>query len=385
MGALKLDTGPRAAPVAVLCALTAVALGLLTAVGAARGNGVTVLVHMSAQDPMSQLVQPSFSFVGGPSHYDGVYYYAIARDPLARGDAHELIDSASYRYGHPGYGWLAWVVGGGGRPGVVPAALLLVSLLGLGVAGAAASVLARDLGMSPWWGLSVALNPGLLFAVTVDGSETVGVALVFLTLLAWRRERWLTAGLAVAAGCFTKEPLVLVPAGLLVWEAAQWARRGRPERLFSRASAIVVGPLLYAVWLAYVGWTLLVFPFEQISQLDVPPGGWTNTLERAEALVLNGADAQVGMLTPALLVAASGALALGLIRAVRIRGPHDPIYALLVLIAVCSNWMVLLFPKDLFRTMAFTFALLPFVLAGLPDRKATPGDVTGSTTTAQLT
>ena len=43
------------------------------------------------------------------------------------------------------------------------------------------------------------------------------------------------------------------------------------------------------------------------------------------------------MLSPALQVAASGALALGLIWAVRIREPHDPIDALLVLIAVCSN------------------------------------------------
>ena len=61
------------------------------------------------------------------------------------------------------------------------------------------------------------------------------------------------------------------------------------------------------------------------------------------------------------------------------------VIALLVLIAVCSNWMVLLFPKDLFRTLALTFALLPFVLAGRADREAAPGDVTGSTTAARLT
>jgi len=318
---------------------------------------------------MAQQVRQPFSFVAGAAHYDGVYYYAIARDPLAQGQPHELIDSASYRYGHPGYGWLAWISSGGGRPGAVPAALLFVSLLGLGFAGAAASVLARDLGMSPWWGLSIALNPGLLFAISVDASETVGVALALLALLAWRRERWLTAGIAIAAGCFTKEPLVLVPAGLLVWEALQWARRGRPPALFLRAFAILAGPVLYAVWLAYVGWIFGIFPFEEINQLVGPPHGWTDTLSRARDLVTTGAEAQVGMLTPALLVAAAGALLLGFVRAVRVRESHDPVYTLLVLVAFCSNWIVLLFPKDLVRTMALPFALLPFVLGGQADRR----------------
>src|SRR4029079_12319050 len=198
--------------VPLLCTVTALVLGILTAAGTARGRGVTFLVHMSGQDPITQIVRQLFSFVAGASHYDGVYYYAIARDPLLQGQAHELIDSASYRYGHPAYGWLAWIWRGGGRPGAVPAALLAASLVGLCLAAAAASVLACDLGMSPWWGVSIALNPGLLFAVSVDASETVAVALTLLALLAWRRERWLTAGVAIAAGCLPKDPLVRVPA-----------------------------------------------------------------------------------------------------------------------------------------------------------------------------
>jgi len=339
-------------------------LGILTAAGTARGKGVTFLVHMSGQDPIAQIVRQPFSFVAGASHYDGVYYYAIARDPLVQGQAHELIDSASYRYGHPAYGWLAWILSGGGRPGAVPAALLAASLVGLCLAAAAASVLARDLGMSPWWGLSIALNPGLLFAVSVDASETVAVALTLLALLAWRRERWLTAGVAIAAGCFTKEPLVLVPAGLLVWETVQWARLGRPSTLSRRAAAIVAGPLLYALWIAYVGWEFTIFPFEQIHQLEAPPHGWNDTLARARDFVATGAYAQDGMLTPALLAATAGALLLGLARAIRVRAPHDPIYALLVLVALASNWLVLLFPKDLVRVIALPFALLPFVLGG---------------------
>src|SRR5207248_2841420 len=92
----------------------------------AYGRGVTALVHLSGGDPLSRLVTRSFSFVPGDAHYDGVYFYAIARDPLARGIAHKLIDSSAYRYGHPGYGWLAWLASAGGRPGAIPYALVLV-------------------------------------------------------------------------------------------------------------------------------------------------------------------------------------------------------------------------------------------------------------------
>ena len=102
--------------VPVLCATMAAALGLLVASATVRGHGVTLLVHMSANEPIAQLVPPPLSVVGRGAHYDGVYYYAVARDPLARGQAHELVDSASYRYVHPGYGWLAWIASGAGVP-----------------------------------------------------------------------------------------------------------------------------------------------------------------------------------------------------------------------------------------------------------------------------
>src|SRR5262245_8164115 len=108
------------------------AIGIGAAAAAAYGRGVTALVHLSTSDPAAQLAPRSFSFVPADAHYDGVYFFAIAHDPLARGAAHTLIDNGAYRYGHPGYAWLAWLVSAGGRPGAIPYALVLVSLLGLG-------------------------------------------------------------------------------------------------------------------------------------------------------------------------------------------------------------------------------------------------------------
>jgi hypothetical protein len=347
--------------VPAVCAAVAAACGLATAAAAADGHGATALVHMTSGESMTQLVPSGFWLDGPFAHYDGVYFYAIARDPLARGQAHHLLDLASYRYGHPGYGWLAWIGSGGGMPRAVPYALLVVSLLGLAIAGAAASMLARDVGLSPWWGLSVALNPGLLFAVSVDTSETVGLALALVAIVAWSRGRWLWAGVAIAAGCFTKEPLLLVPLGLLAWELVRFARGTRPSQIGRRVAALVTGPVLYAAWIAYCWWVFLVLPSSQINQLAWPLAGWVDTFHRAADMTQSG-DAQVGMATSALLVATGGLLALGLVRATRLVSPVDPVFAALAILAFCTNWLVLLYPKDLVRTMALPLALLPFVV-----------------------
>ena len=348
------------------CSAAAVAFGAGAAVAAAGGKGVTILVHMARTEPMAALVPRPFSFVQGGAHYDGVYFYAIARDPLARGRAHGLIDLAAYRYGHPGYGWLAWVASAGGQPRLVPYALLIISLLGLGVAGFAASGLARDLGLSEWWGLSVAFNPGLLFAVTVDTSEAVEIALALLIVLAWARGRWLWAGVGIAVGSFTKEPLLLFPLAIAVRECLRFAHGRRPSSPRARCSALVIGPILYGVWAIYCRHRLGVFSWTQVSQISWPFSGWVNTFQRAAAQTSTG-EYQVGMITTALLVSAAGLLALGLFRAVRRPDPLDAAFIAVAALAFCTNAFVLLYPKDLLRMLALPIALLPFVVARARD------------------
>src|SRR6266571_2868619 len=95
-------------PVAFACAAIALAVcGVAVEASIAdRGWKVSTLVRMSDVEPMAKLAReadPSFSFVNPAAHYDGVYFYAIARDPIARSEAHKLIDLAAYRYSHPLY------------------------------------------------------------------------------------------------------------------------------------------------------------------------------------------------------------------------------------------------------------------------------------------
>jgi hypothetical protein len=55
-------------------------------------------------------------------------------------------------------------------------------------------------------------------------------------------------------------------------------------------------------------------------------------------------------------------LLIGLVRAIRLRGPTDAVFVAFALVALSTNWLVLLFPKDFLRTAALPLALVPFVL-----------------------
>jgi hypothetical protein len=67
--------------------------------------------------------------------------------------------------------------------------------------------------------------------------------------------------------------------------------------------------------------------------------------------------------TAPLLVAFGGVLLIGLVRALRLRGPADAAFTAFAALALCTNWLVLLFPKDFLRaTAALPLALVPFVI-----------------------
>jgi hypothetical protein len=228
--------------------------------------------------------------------------------------------------------------------------------------------------MSPWWGLAIALNPGLLFAVSADTGESVQVALMLLAFLAWLRGRWLWAGVVITLGCFTKEALLLLPLGLFLWEALRFALGERPTDVGRRLAALVCGPVLYGVWVAYCLHVFGALPQGQGDfNLGAPFTGWVGTFQKAQAMVLEGGG-QVGMPAVALLTSLGGLLILGVVRALRVRSLVDPFFVLLTIVALCTNFNVLLFPKDLIRMVALTGALLPFVIAGrMPSVAARPG------------
>jgi hypothetical protein len=361
----------RARRIALACAATALASSGVAVAAALSTHGwrPSALVRMSATEPMARLAREAdaaFAFVHPEAHYDGVYFYAVARDPLARGEAHRLIDRAAYRYAHAGYGWLAWAASLG-RASAVPGAMLALALAGTALAGYAASRLAAAFGWTPWAGLVVAASPGIVFSVTAATSEPVAAALGALGLLAWARGRLVAAGVALAAGCLVKEPLLLLPAGLAGLELLRWVR-GRPAPdLPARLAALAAGPLALGAWTLYLTAAFGRFPLAEPSGelLTAPLAGWWDALRRAAREASGPYFAmQSGSAAVALIAVVGIALLAGLVRAARLRTPLDAVYLPLALLILSLTWLGVQYPKDLLRETALPLALLPAVLAG---------------------
>jgi hypothetical protein len=233
------------------------------------------------------------------------------------------------------------------------------------VAGAAASLLARAVGWTPWGGLAVALNPGLVFAVNTDTSEPLGAALLLLGLAAYVRGRRGWALALLAALCFVKEPLVLVPVAVAVWDV--WRRR-RPPVL---AAAVV--PV--ALWWLYVRARLGAFPFGQGSErLTAPFLGWARALSRAAAQSWDpGIDtAQLGQAAVPLIIVGVLVILVAAIRAARLSGAVDVSFIVLAALYACGSTNAFQYPKDLIREPALVFLLVPFVLAARSTSNRSP-------------
>ena len=294
---------------ALACGVLSALAGLVAALVSQDGSiNPRAMINLAQTDPLAKLVRagdPRFPLVTPAQHYDGVYYYAIARDPLALGRAHTLIDQAAYRYGHPLHGWLAFLLSAG-DPTAIPGALFALSLIGLGTAGWLASRLAHDLGGRPWLGLLVATSPGLLYSATVSTTEAAGAALVLGALLSWHRGR---IGLAVALlmlACLDKEQYIALPVGLALFEIVGFLRaRSWTAGARKRLILLVLAPGPLAAWYVYVVSRLHQWPADyQDGNLGWPIHGWLITFEGAHALMLGDFNqSEIGSVTTPTLVA----------------------------------------------------------------------------------
>ncbi|MEA2453317.1 MAG: hypothetical protein QOG04_2027 [Actinomycetota bacterium] len=351
----------------LLCAVIGVLMSGLAAgmFMTADGANVTSLIRMAPEDPIAPIAQEieggDFRFVPA-GHYDGVYYYAIAIDPLAKGEAHQVIDLASHRYGHPGYGWLAWL-GSLGHPGWVPQVLLLLSLVGIGVASYFASLISMHLGANPWGGLFVALNPGLIFSVTTDTSEAVTAALLAVGLYLWFHDRREPAAWLLAFLCFFKFQMLLVPIGLGLYELNEFRLGRRKHDLKTSLLILAIGPVAFLIWLRYVYAQFGDTPLGGGQDfLSLPFIGWIDTLHDLSALgPMSFEGVQLASAELPILVTLLALFTAGVVRSFRLRHPMDAVFLLQGFFVLLLNWWNLLYPKDLIRALAIPIPMLACV------------------------
>lgn len=353
------------------------ALALVASQG--RQFTITSAVHVTAQDPIAPYlanVIPRFQFTGQGTHYDGTYYLAMALDPLARGTAHTLIDLAPYRYGHPLYSWLTWLLSGA-HPPLMPWILALLNLVAMTIATWAGARLLTRAGLTPWLALIVSAHPGLLFAVANDTSEPLSVALLLLLLVHWRDGRIDVDALALLSGllAFAKEPnvLVLVAAALLLTVRAIRRPEERSAAL-RRVAAALLGPVLLVGWYLYVRHTFGQAPNDyETGNLGVPFLGLLDTLQRAGWAQVSGEIPwRMMSVTPPLLIMYATLYAVAL--RVLFRSPSllSAAAATQIAISVCMGWRTALFPQELLRLQAVPTVLAVLAIAlSMASRKET--------------
>jgi hypothetical protein len=320
------------------------------------GWSLTALPRVDAKTPMgaaARFVDPRFHTVH-PGAYDGQFYWGIAVDPLATGRVHQAFDKPSYRYGHPLYGWIGWLLSAG-QARATPAALAVAGLLSLAVAAATAAALGVARGSSGWEGLFVALNVGLIGAVTHDLAEPLGAALLLGALAArvWGKPR--LAWFCLALLPLAKEQLILVTVALVVWELVQ--RRGRTAALL--ATAVIPAVL----WWTYARLHLGAWFTSGDTALGAPLNGWHYALVHATVTshgLLDGrgaARAAAVVVLLALLVV----LALAGLRALRLRDPVQLCYLGLAAVAACLAPNATVVVSTALRNTSFLLVLVPFV------------------------
>jgi len=354
------------------CGLLAAALAGLAIFAAARphNGNLSALVRMSAGPPFAELAQAArqrdSTFVELPQNsYDGQFYWGVAVDPLATGSIHGDLDDPPYRYGHPLYSWLARAAAGG-RVRALPESLVAVGLFAMLVAGAAASLLAGALGLSPWWGVAAALNPGLLIAAMNDLAEPLAAALLLLGVLAYVRGRRVTATAVFALGALAKDPLLLVGPAIAVWEL--YRRRAS----LRQAVVLAAAPVPALAWWVWLRVQLGAWPFAGgAGGVGAPVAGWVHALlQNGRKLYASDpdtyqmADAHLGLL---LVVAA--ALTVLAVLALRLRNPVDAAFVPLFVILLCVTKSVTTYPKDLLRVAALALVLAPFFARAVAPRR----------------
>jgi hypothetical protein len=295
---------------------------------------------------LARALEPGFRTVH-PGAYDGQFYWGIAVDPLARGELHGAFDKASYRYGHPLYGWLGWLFSAG-HAGAAAAGLAAAALLSVAAAAVAASALGIARGRSGWIGLFVALSPGLIIAASDDLAEPLAVALLLGGLAFYLRKLDLPAWICFALLPLAKEQLILVPLAVAGFERHLM----RPARALRFAAAIL--PAL--IWWSYARITLGAWFTTGDTALGGPLQGWWRALADARTSRLSEYS------TTAVIILLLAVLGLTFVRALQVRGPLELCYLALTAVVICLAPNATIALSTALRNTAFLAALAPFIL-----------------------
>ena len=185
--------------------------------------------------------------------HDGKYFFAQANDPwFLHPEANAaVLDRPIYRGQRMLYPMLA---GGLGLfpPTVVVWAMLVINLLGIGIGSLIAASLAVRWGASPWLGLSVPLNLGLVFEVNVGGAGIVAYVCCLGAVYALATDREWAAAALFGCAALAREVMLIFAVGVFLLVVIEEGRR------LWRMVVVPLGAVL--VWQLYLQLRLAAVP-----------------------------------------------------------------------------------------------------------------------------
>jgi hypothetical protein len=174
----------------------------------------TALLNVGEQAASRPFVERDFSnpVLAKTYGHDGQQFYVVARSVTDLQQVDGNVDRPRYRARRIFFPLLASPFPAG-APTVW--AMLAISLVSVGMAGVAASRLARQVGGPPWLGLAVALTPALLIAVRASLGDALAFALALWGVVLWRRHL-LVAVVLFTLAALTRETTLVVPAACII-------------------------------------------------------------------------------------------------------------------------------------------------------------------------
>lgn len=178
--------------------------------------------------------------------HDGKFFFVQSNDPwiLDPEENARVLDRPLYRSQRMLYPVLA---GGAGLfgPEAIVWSMLIVNLLAMGVGTWVTALIAMEMGGSPWWGLTFALNLGFISEINIGGAGVIAAVAAFGAVLMFMRGRESVGIALLAASALSREAMLLAAAGVALW---LWldGRRGK-----AMVTALVPG-LTVIGWAAYL-------------------------------------------------------------------------------------------------------------------------------------
>lgn len=206
--------------------------------------------------------------------HDGKFFFIQANDPwLLEPEANAAaLDRPLYRSQRMLYPVLA---GGLGifEPGVIAWSLLLVNLIAMGAGTWAVSVIAREMGMSAWWGLAFLLNVGFLSELAIDGAGIVASAAAFVAVALLLQRRFAAGIVFVTLAALTREAMLVCAVGTGFW---LWWFGGERKKAVVAVAAPIAAVAVWAVYLRMrLGWG---GDGPQVLEIGVPFGGFARSI-----------------------------------------------------------------------------------------------------------